>query len=138
MSVDVVPTAKQPLSKVKKTLKRNWKTEATKKMKPKTKSVKKPKYIAIIIKFAFVNNFSYILSVWTPEQLELLHCIKQPALTTEEKFKVLEARDKLIRLRTKKEINLKNTTATVGTCPDMCPEKERLMRVVQHQVNSYF
>lgn len=25
-------------------------------------------------------------------------------------------------------------TPTLGTCPDMCPEKERLLREIQHQV----
>lgn len=68
------------------------------------------------------------------EQIELLNIIKQPAFTSEEKYKVLEARDKLIRLRTKKTTDITSAKHIVGTCPDMCPERERLMREVQHQV----
>lgn len=68
------------------------------------------------------------------EQLELINILKQAATTAEEKFKMLEARDKLIRLRTERHTDLKKAKATVGTCPDMCPEKERLMRETQHQV----
>lgn len=67
--------------------------------------------------------------------MELIKIIKQAANTTEEKFKILEARDKLIRLRTKKHTDLAKAKVTVGTCPDMCPEKERLMRETQHQVS---
>lgn len=67
-------------------------------------------------------------------QLEILNILKQPAHTLEDKYKILEARDKLIRLRTKMFIDL-TKGHTKGTCPDMCPEKERLMREVQHQVS---
>lgn len=74
------------------------------------------------------------LSVWTAEQLDLLDILKQSAITTDDKFKILDARDKLIRLRTKKHVDLSKAKATVGTCSDMCPEKERLMREIQHQV----
>lgn len=69
------------------------------------------------------------------EQLELIKTIKQFATTVEDKFKILEARDKLIRLCTKKHTDLAKAKVTVGTCPDMCPEKERLMRETQHQVS---
>lgn len=83
-----------------------------------------------IIKFLLNLTFS---SRWTSDQIDLLKALQQPALGVEEKYRVLEARDKLIRLCTKKEIDMR-TTCTIGTCPDMCSEKERLMREVQHQV----
>lgn len=67
-----------------------------------------------------------------------MNVIKQAAFTSEEKYKVLEARDKLIRLKMKKNTDITLAKHIVGTCPDMCPEKERLMREVQHQVNSTF
>lgn len=70
------------------------------------------------------------------EQMELIKVLKQAALTNEEKYKVLEARDKLIRLNTRKHTDLTKAKVTVGTCPDMCPERERLMRETQHQVKS--
>lgn len=66
--------------------------------------------------------------------MELVKILRQPALTKEEKYKVLEARDKLIRMNTRKHTDLTKAKVTVGTCPDMCPEKERLMRETQHQV----
>lgn len=60
--------------------------------------------------------------------------LRQAAFTAEEKLKVLEARDKLIRLRMKKSTDISKAKTIVGTCPDMCPERERLMREAQHQV----
>lgn len=74
------------------------------------------------------------VSSTTIEELE--NAIKQQARTSEEKYKVLDARDKLMRLQQEKTHNLKST-ATKGTCPDMCPEKERLMREFQRQVAPY-
>ncbi|KAF5296504.1 hypothetical protein FQR65_LT01493 [Abscondita terminalis] len=74
---------------------------------------------------------------WTTEELELLNVLKQPAHSIDDKYKVLEARDKLMRSRGKKHADLTKATATVGTCPDMCPEKERLLREIQHQVALY-
>jgi hypothetical protein len=71
------------------------------------------------------------------EHSELVHIVRQQALSIEDKFKILDARDKLIRIKLKNSIELSKTTATVGTCPDMCPEKERLMRETQHQVALY-
>lgn len=53
--------------------------------------------------------------------------------TIEEKYHVLDARDKLLRIKLKNNAYVKSG-ATAGTCSDMCPEKERLMRVTKHQV----
>lgn len=53
------------------------------------------------------------------------------------RFYVLEARDKLIRLTTVKNLDIKKATITQGVCPDMCPEKERLSRISKHRV-AYF
>lgn len=68
---------------------------------------------------------------------ELQSIIRQPALTSEDKHKILEARDRLMRLKHAKSINLATAQVTRGTCPDMCPEKERLMRETQRQVSFY-
>lgn len=68
---------------------------------------------------------------------ELQTIIHQVALTAEDKYKVLEARDRLMRLRRVKPASLATAKVTTGTCPDMCPEKERLMRESQRQVASY-
>ncbi|KAG5327353.1 XMAS2 protein, partial [Pseudoatta argentina] len=66
---------------------------------------------------------------------ELQNIIHQVALTVEDKYKVLEARDRLMRLKRAKPVSLAMVTS--GTCADMCPEKERLMRESQRQVASY-
>lgn len=60
--------------------------------------------------------------------------MKKPAFTSEEKFRVLDARDKFLRLTMDKNMDLKVAKKTIGVCPDMCPEKERVMREFQHQV----
>lgn len=68
---------------------------------------------------------------------ELQNVIRQVALTTEDKYKVLEARDRLMRLKRVKPASLATAKVTSGTCPDMCPEKERLMRESQRQIAPY-
>lgn len=50
---------------------------------------------------------------------------------------MLDARDKLIRLTTSRSTDIKTAAVTQGVCPDMCPEKERLMREATHRVSSY-
>lgn len=49
---------------------------------------------------------------------------------------MLEARDKLIRLTTKRMTDFKRAVEQ-GICPDMCPEKERLSRESKHRVASF-
>lgn len=68
---------------------------------------------------------------------ELRNIIRQAANNSEDKYKILEARDRLIRLTQVKSHSLATAKATKGTCPDMCPEKERLMRESQRQVAPY-
>jgi len=53
------------------------------------------------------------------------------------RFAVLDVRDKLYRVINAKPIDIKSVTSTKGTCKDMCPEKERLMRVARLQVASF-
>jgi len=40
-------------------------------------------------------------------------------------------------LESKKQIYLATTEAIVGTCPDMCPEKERYLREVRRHLSVY-
>ncbi|XP_043511387.1 uncharacterized protein LOC122529374 [Frieseomelitta varia] len=68
---------------------------------------------------------------------ELQNIIQQPAYTSEDKYKVLEARDRLMRMRQTKSHILAAAQVMIGTCPDMCPEKERLMRESKRQVALY-
>ncbi|XP_018570811.1 germinal-center associated nuclear protein [Anoplophora glabripennis] len=102
-------------------LKRSWATDMQRlKKKPKIKEKTSQK--------AHTEEMS--------KYVELISIIKSQAVTVEEKFKVLDARDKLIRIKSKQKIKLKSSP-TIGTCPDMCPEKERLMRETKHQVALY-
>ncbi|XP_012151439.1 RRM_XMAS2 and SAC3_GANP domain-containing protein xmas [Megachile rotundata] len=68
---------------------------------------------------------------------ELQNIIQQPAYTSEDKYKVLEARDRLMRMKQIKSHTLAAAKVMIGTCPDMCPEKERLMREAKRQVALY-
>ncbi|XP_058444936.1 protein xmas-like [Malaya genurostris] len=62
---------------------------------------------------------------------------KQPALTAEERYRVLEARDKYMRLTADRTTDIRKARSTQGTCRDMCPEKERYMRECKLQVAAY-
>lgn len=68
---------------------------------------------------------------------ELRKIITQAGNTSEDRYKILEARDRLMRLKKAKIHTLSMAKVTRGTCPDMCPEKERLMREFQRQVSAY-
>ncbi|GLV46180.1 xmas [Carabus blaptoides fortunei] len=83
------------------------------------------------------NDFVSLSVTHTDQEQELFKVLMTVAQTSEEKYHVLDARDKLIRLGTKSMRNLANAGRTVGTCTDMCPEKERLHREWQHQVAVY-
>ncbi|XP_023217239.1 germinal-center associated nuclear protein-like [Centruroides sculpturatus] len=50
------------------------------------------------------------------------------ATTIGERYRILKARDKLLRLRQQKTSDIRKAKAIVGVCPDMCPEKERYNR----------
>ncbi|XP_063990824.1 uncharacterized protein Xmas [Diachasmimorpha longicaudata] len=73
----------------------------------------------------------------TASARDLQGIIRRAGSTSEDKYKILEARDRLMRLKQVKRHTLETAKKTRGTCPDMCPEKERLMREFQRQVASY-
>lgn len=70
--------------------------------------------------------------------LEYEAILSKPGSSAEEKFRILDARDKLFRLSMDKSTDIDKVTSTKGVCPDMCPEKERLMRECKHQVSVIF
>ncbi|XP_055018999.1 LOW QUALITY PROTEIN: germinal-center associated nuclear protein [Boleophthalmus pectinirostris] len=72
-----------------------------------------------------------------PVPSSLLHLIGQIAETTEEKYRLLEQRDKILRQGRPKRADLNLSKAFAGTCPDMCPEKERYMRETRNQLSIY-
>ncbi|MBN3314505.1 GANP protein, partial [Atractosteus spatula] len=67
----------------------------------------------------------------------LSHLIGQVAETSEEKYRLLEQRDKILRQGRTKRTELDLSKVFVGTCPDMCPEKERYMRETRNQLSSF-
>uniref|UniRef100_A0A673YSM1 Germinal-center associated nuclear protein n=1 Tax=Salmo trutta TaxID=8032 RepID=A0A673YSM1_SALTR len=71
-----------------------------------------------------------------PVPSSLLHLIGQVAETAEEKYRFLEQRDKILRAGRPKRTDLE-LSFFVGTCPDMCPEKERYMRETRNQLSCF-
>ncbi|CRL01712.1 CLUMA_CG014928, isoform A [Clunio marinus] len=70
-------------------------------------------------------------------RVELENLLRKPARTAEEKLQVLDTRDKLYRLIVGKTTDINKAPSTKGTCKDMCPEKERIMREARLQVASF-
>lgn len=65
---------------------------------------------------------------------------KIPATTLYKKLQVLEAHDRVVRATTVqplKEINVDEIKPMIGTCYDMCPEKERLLRIHGNMVSQF-
>ncbi|XP_071490038.1 germinal-center associated nuclear protein-like [Diadema antillarum] len=54
-----------------------------------------------------------------------------------ERYEALEERDKQLRKGLTKQSDLATAKTMIGTCPDMCPEKERYMREVQRRLSPY-
>lgn len=65
----------------------------------------------------------------------LLPLIDQVAETAEDKYRLLEQRDKILRQGRPKRLDM--SKVFVGTCPDMCPEKERYMRETRKQLSMF-
>ncbi|XP_043105018.1 germinal-center associated nuclear protein [Puntigrus tetrazona] len=63
--------------------------------------------------------------------------VGQVAETAEERYRLLEQRDKILRQARPKRTDLDMSKVFVGTCPDMCPEKERYMRETRNQLSVF-
>uniref|UniRef100_A0A8C9WGI3 Germinal-center associated nuclear protein n=1 Tax=Scleropages formosus TaxID=113540 RepID=A0A8C9WGI3_SCLFO len=72
-----------------------------------------------------------------PLPSSLLHLVGQVAETSEDKYRLLEQRDKILRQGRPRRTELDLSKVFVGTCPDMCPEKERYMRETRNQLSSF-
>ncbi|XP_070770765.1 germinal-center associated nuclear protein [Enoplosus armatus] len=72
-----------------------------------------------------------------PVPSSLLLLIGQVAETAEDKYRLLEQRDKILRQGRPKRTDLDLSKVFVGTCPDMCPEKERYMRETRKQLSVF-
>lgn len=106
-----------------------------------------------------------LLLTFNPDTSEAQELFGKRSNTSEERYRILEARDKLIRARKallillqnvsnsyfmltfivllnsigipKTKVNVEHAKKLIGTCPDMCPEKERYMRQFQRQLVPY-
>uniref|UniRef100_A0A7M4EI45 Minichromosome maintenance complex component 3 associated protein n=1 Tax=Crocodylus porosus TaxID=8502 RepID=A0A7M4EI45_CROPO len=67
----------------------------------------------------------------------LSNLIGSVAETSEEKYRLLDQRDKIMRQARVKRTDLGKAKTIVGTCPDMCPEKERYMRETRNQLSIF-
>ncbi|XP_059052206.1 uncharacterized protein LOC131846813 isoform X2 [Achroia grisella] len=65
---------------------------------------------------------------------ELYQLRSKIASTPDEQWRILDARDRILRAWGGAGSRVKVGGATIGTCPDMCPEKELLHRQAEHQV----
>ncbi|XP_041663549.1 germinal-center associated nuclear protein isoform X2 [Cheilinus undulatus] len=72
-----------------------------------------------------------------PVPSSLLHLIGQVAESAEDKYRLLEQKDKILRQGRPKRTDLVLSKVFVGTCPDMCPEKERYMRETRKQLSIF-
>ncbi|KAL1419985.1 hypothetical protein MTO96_004616, partial [Rhipicephalus appendiculatus] len=77
------------------------------------------------------------VEVKTQAEESLSALLRQSAHSVGERYRVLDARDKIIRLRLEKQSDLATARATRGTCPDMCPEKERYSRTDKKCLSSF-
>ncbi|KAK2501949.1 hypothetical protein MC885_014224 [Smutsia gigantea] len=59
------------------------------------------------------------------------------AETSEDKYRLLDQRDRVMRQAQVKRTDLDRARTLVGTCPDMCPEKERYMRETRSQLSIF-
>ncbi|XP_055425839.1 germinal-center associated nuclear protein isoform X2 [Bubalus kerabau] len=59
------------------------------------------------------------------------------AETSEEKYRLLDQRDRVMRQARVKRTDLDKARTFVGTCLDMCPEKERYMRETRSQLSVF-
>ncbi|XP_045517019.1 uncharacterized protein LOC123709619 isoform X1 [Pieris brassicae] len=74
-------------------------------------------------------------SLSTTEAAAELHQLRsRVSLTPDEKWRTLDARDRILRSWGGAGSKVKVGGPTIGTCPDMCPEKELLHRQAEHQV----
>eukprot|EP00079_Xenopus_tropicalis_P039104 XP_017952875.1 PREDICTED: germinal-center associated nuclear protein isoform X3 [Xenopus tropicalis] len=67
----------------------------------------------------------------------LSHLLGLVAESSEDKYLLLNQRDKILRQARVKRTELDQAKLFVGTCPDMCPEKERYMRETRKQLSIF-
>nr|XP_057902994.1 germinal-center associated nuclear protein [Doryrhamphus excisus] len=83
------------------------------------------------------ENITETQSTEFPVPSSILPLIGLVAETSEDKYRLLEQRDKILRQDRTKSPDMDLSKVFVGTCPDMCPEKERYMRETRNQLSIY-
>ncbi|CAG0907038.1 unnamed protein product [Cyprideis torosa] len=68
---------------------------------------------------------------------DLMSIVRTPAFSAADKYRVLDARDKLLKRQRVREQDLSKAKAMLGVCPDMCPEKERYGRQEQRNLSLF-
>uniref|UniRef100_A0A8L7T2N4 SAC3/GANP/THP3 conserved domain-containing protein n=2 Tax=Brugia malayi TaxID=6279 RepID=A0A8L7T2N4_BRUMA len=68
---------------------------------------------------------------------QLKRMIGRVCETDYDKYQLLDERDRLMHRGRLKSTDVDNATVMQGSCCDMCPEKERYMRVVQKRLSAY-
>ncbi|RXG62149.1 Germinal-center associated nuclear protein [Armadillidium vulgare] len=63
--------------------------------------------------------------------------VKTQAKNNYDKFLILDARDKNIRAKQEKIVDVNKARYLTASCPDMCPEKERYSRDIQYDISEY-
>ncbi|XP_023718896.2 uncharacterized protein LOC111870657 isoform X2 [Cryptotermes secundus] len=76
------------------------------------------------------NALQELLQIWNTKS-------KQENHSPEDRFQLLDLRDKILRLKRGRQSDLSKAAVIQGTCQDMCPEKERYQRESRHQVALY-
>lgn len=75
-----------------------------------------------------------LLASLDSSERDLMAILQSQSFTEQDRFQILDARDKLMRIRGQ---DRHKGTVLRGTCPDICPEKERYSRFVKNQLRSY-
>lgn len=90
------------------------------------------------------HSSAFNLSEGIPLQItmdELRGILSQPANSVGDKATLLDARDRFLRLKkankSKTTSSLSKSTTLLGTCLDMCPEKERYSRAEKRRLAPY-
>ncbi|XP_069472142.1 germinal-center associated nuclear protein [Ambystoma mexicanum] len=76
-------------------------------------------------------------SVVSSLSASLSHMSSTLVENAEERYRALDQRDRILRQARVKRTELERAQVFVGTCPDMCPEKERYMRESRNQLSIY-
>ncbi|KAM5153155.1 germinal-center associated nuclear protein [Mantella aurantiaca] len=81
-----------------------------------------------------ITTSDSVLQSLPPSLFQLIGTV---ADTPEEKYRLLDQRDRILRQARVKRTELDQAKLFVGTCPDMCPEKERYMRETRNQLSIF-